>query len=116
MHKRILRPLVTLVILPVAALLAAQDAPVLDQGYKGAAMVSGRVTPGQGSVTIYDASHSPRIKLGTSQSIDGKGNFAAMVQRPLILGHKIIAVCGTGATSSAMIVAARPRSSTHRSH
>ncbi len=113
MHKKILKLLVLAVILPAATLfLLAQNAPVLDQGYAGAAMVSGKVTPGQGPVTIYDTSYPARTKLGTSQSIDGKGNFAAAVQPSLILGHQIVAVDGTGASSPAMVVAARPSSPT----
>jgi hypothetical protein len=96
-----------------ALLVFAQGTPQLDQGYAGAAMVSGRASPGQAPVTIYDTSSATRTILGSSQSIDGAGNFAASVNPPLILGHRIVVVDHSGATSPAMVVDARLSSASH---
>jgi len=97
-------------LLSAALVLGAQSAPLLDQGYAGAVIVSGKVAPGNGSVSIYDNSTTPRTELGLSQSIDQDGNFAATVKPALILGHKIVAVDEKGATSAEMVVASRPSS------
>jgi len=114
MKKRMLKFLISgLMLSCVTLFLLAQNAPVLDQGYAGAAMVSGKVSPGQGTVTIYDTSNQARIFLGTSQSIDSSGKFAVAINSPLILGHSIVVVDQNGATSPAMVVAARPSSPSH---
>src|SRR5262245_40051362 len=73
--------------------------PVLDQAYAGAVTVSGKITPGDGPVSIYDVSTAPRIALGVSESIDKDGNFAVAVKPALISSHKIVAVDAKGNTS-----------------
>lgn len=111
MRKKLLSFLVPAVMLSAVTLhLFAQSSPMLKQGYAGAAMVSGKASPGQAQVTIYDISYPSRTALGTSKSIDGKGNFAVAVNPPLIVGHSIVVVDQTGTTSPAMVVAARPSS------
>jgi len=115
MRKKFLNLFVAAVTLSAFTLLLfAQDTPVLDQGYAGATMVSGKVSPRQTPLTIYDTSYPSRKALGTSQSIDGRGNFAASINPPLILGHHIVVVDSTGTTSPAMVVAARPSSPSHQ--
>ena len=96
--------------LVMTLILVAQSTPVLNQGYAGAVAVSGKVIPGNGPVSIYDISYPARTKLGTSQSVDGSGNFAATVKPPLVLNHQIVAVDVNGATSQPMVVAAPPSS------
>ena len=95
-------------LLNAALVLGAQSGPVLDQSYAGAVTVSGKVAPGNGSVSIYDISNTPRTELGVSQSVDKDGNFAATVNPALISGHRIVVVDGKGATSEAMVVRSRP--------
>jgi hypothetical protein len=105
----ILRSLAIAALFLIATLIVdAQAAPVLDQGYVGAVTVSGRVAPGNGSVSIYDISNTPRTELGVSQSVDKDGNFAVTVKPALISGHKIVVVDEKGATSEEMVVATRP--------
>jgi hypothetical protein len=88
--------------------LSAQSPPVLDHGYTGAVTVSGKVAPGDGSVSIYDISNNPRTELGVSQSVDKDGNFAVTVNPALVSGHRIVVVDAKGATSEAMVVRSRP--------
>lgn len=108
-QQRILTALaVAALILTGTLVLGAQSAPVLDQGYAGAVTVSGRVAPGNGSVSIYDVSDTPRIELGVSESVDKDGNFAATVNPALVAGHRIVVVDAQGATSEAMVVLPRP--------
>ena len=95
-------------LLTATLVLGAQSKPVLDQGYAGAVTVSGKVATGNGSVSIYDISNTPRTELGESQSVDKDGNFAVTIKPALISGHKIVAVDEKGATSEEMVVAPRP--------
>jgi hypothetical protein len=88
--------------------LLAQSPPILNHCQAGAAVVLGMVTPGGGPVSIYDLSYPVRTKLGTTKSIDARGNFAAAVKPPLVAGHQIVAVDSKGATSNIVIVAPRP--------
>ena len=90
------------------ALLVAQSLPVLSPAFTGAATVSGKVAPGAGPVTIYDLSYPAKTQLGSSQSVDGSGNFAVSVKPPLIVGHQIVAVDATGSTSVPVVVAKPP--------
>ena len=95
-------------------LLFAQNTPAVDQAYTGATMVSGTANPGQAPVIVYDTTNSTRTALGTSQSVDKMGHFAAMVNAPLIVGHSIVVVDRSGAVSAAMVVVARPGSGSHQ--
>lgn len=88
--------------------LGAQSDPGLDQAYAGAVIVSGKVAPGNNSVSIYDVSNTPRIELGVSESVDKDGNFAVSIKPALISGHKIVAVDAKGAISEEMVVVSRP--------
>ena len=90
-------------------ILYAQSPPVLSQPYAGAVIVSGTVAPGRSPVSIYDNSYPVQTKLGMSQSVDGSGNFAVSIKVPLILGHQIVAVDGSGASSAPMVVAPLPQ-------
>jgi hypothetical protein len=103
-----------LLLFPCAKRIFAQSEPLLDQTYAGSTMVSGKVAPGQTSLTIYDISYKERVALGTSRSIDKNGNFAVSVSPRLILGHSIVAVDQSGATSQEMVIAVPPSSPTHR--
>jgi len=94
--------------------LFAQATPVLDQGYAGSLMVSGRASPDRIPLTIYDASHQRRTALGVSKSIDREGNFAVAIAPALILSHTIIVVDSAGDSSPAMTVVARPSSPAHQ--
>jgi len=108
-RKQVLAILALSALLLTAALVpGAQSAPFLDQGYAGAVTVSGKIAPGNGPVSIYDNSNTPRTQLGLSQSVDKDGNFAATVNPALIIGHKIVAVDAKGATSREMVVASQP--------
>jgi len=49
--------------------------------------------PGGGPVSIYDLSYPAKTKLGTSKSIDAKGNFAASV-KPTFGGRTPNRRCG----------------------
>ena len=69
--------------------------------------MSGKVAPGNGSVSIYDISNDPRTELGVSQSVDKDGNFAATVNPALVSCHRIVVVDAKGATSAAMVVRSR---------
>ena len=102
------------IVSPATLLLFAQSAPTLDQPYIGAVMVSGKATPGQAPVVIYDTTNSTRSALGSSQSVDKMGNFAAMLNAPLIAGHSLVVVDRSGATSAVMVVTKRPSSSSHQ--
>jgi hypothetical protein len=86
----------------------AQSAPVLSPCHAGSVVVLGVITPGGGPVSIYDLSYPARTKLGTSKSIDARGNFAAIVKPPLVAGHHIVAVDSKGASSNMVVVAPRP--------
>jgi hypothetical protein len=88
--------------------LIAQSAPVLSPCNAGAVIILGVITPGRGPVSIYDLSYPARTKLGTSKSIDARGNFAASVKPPLAAGHHIVAVDSKGASSNMVVVAPRP--------
>jgi hypothetical protein len=88
--------------------LMAQSAPILNPCNAGAVVVLGSITPGGGPVSIYDLSYPARTKLGTSKSIDARGNFAASVKPPLVVGHQIVAVDAKGASSNMVVVAPRP--------
>jgi hypothetical protein len=115
MRKQMVKALLSLVVLvATTSLVDGQSTPLLDQGYAGMAMVSGKVSPGQESVTVYDTSYSARMVLGRSKSMDGSGNFAASINPPLVLGHHIVVVDQSGASSPAMTVAPRPSSPSHR--
>jgi hypothetical protein len=91
-----------------STLLIAQSAPRLNPCNAGAAVVLGIITPGGGSVSIYDLSYPARTKLGTSRSIDARGNFAVPVKPPLVAGHQIVAVDAKGVSSNIVVVAPRP--------
>ena len=91
-----------------STVLRAQSAPILNPSNAGAVVVLGMVTPGGGPVSIYDLSYPARTKLGTSKSIDARGNFAASVKPPLVAGHQIVAVDSKGASSNMGVVAPRP--------
>jgi hypothetical protein len=95
-------------LLSAGLVLGAQSKLVLDQGYAGAVTVSGKVAPGNGSVSIYDVSNTPRTELGVSESVDKNGNFAVTVKPALISGHKIVAEDAKGAISEEMVVISRP--------
>src|SRR5580704_13491358 len=88
--------------------LVAQSAPVLNPCHAGAVVVLGVITPGGGPVSIYDLSYPAKTKLGSSKSIDARGNFAAIVKPPLVAGHHIVAVDSKGASSNMVVVAPRP--------
>jgi hypothetical protein len=94
----------------VSTALIAQSAPILSPCNAGSVVVLGIVTPSGGPVSIYDLSYPAKTKLGTSKSIDAKGNFAASVKPPLVAGHRIVAVDSKGVNSNIVVVAPRPAS------
>jgi len=90
--------------------LLAQNPPALAPAYSGSVMVSGKVAPGAGPVSIFDLSYPAKTKLGDTHSVDANGNFAAVVKPALVAGHKIIAVDTHGTASAPVVVVNRPTS------
>src|SRR5580692_3506370 len=92
------------VLLTVVFALLGQSLPSLGPCYAGAVALSGKVAPGAGPVAVYDISYPAKTKLGESQAVDAKGNFAVSIKPPLIAGHQIVAVDARGATSIPTVV------------
>jgi len=98
----------TAIVLFSASILGAQSAPTLKPAFSGAIAVAGSVARGIHEVSVYDLSYPTEVKLGTSKSVDENGKFVVVVKPPLITGHRIVAVDGSGAKSEAIVVAAPP--------
>lgn len=81
----------------------AQD-PVIAQPAAGGVMVTGTADPAAAPITIYDTTYEAPAAIGSGRSIDTAGNFAVVVNPPLVDGNTIVAEDAQGRQSVPALV------------
>ena len=76
----------------------------LVEPHAGASMVGGTAEPGSGPITIYATSYDAWAPIGRGNSMDAGGNFAVLVDPPLIAGDTILAEDAQGRQSAEIVV------------
>ncbi len=76
----------------------------LIEPHAGASVVGGTAEPGSGPITIYDISYDAWAPIGRGNSMDAGGNFAVLVDPPLIAGDTILAEDAQGRQSASVTV------------